>query len=352
MPLDGSAPRMAVRYLSAVSVSRVVAPGFVGAPQDTNVLRRQFSPDGRQIVLSVAANANVLDQELRVVNLETGVVAMPVPFNSFPTAVQIDVNPVWSPDGAHIAFVRLSATGASGEIWVMNADGGSGTRIWTGCSACLPSSPLIHVASTAPRLYGWLPGSERIGFDPATSGQGAYAVIDLNGVVSAPATFSVTSADPASWGSASQMFVVGARQTGLPADRSQILQGAGPEQRTLQVLVDVTVNPNDNNVTGVHDPRWDPRGNPLLIYTEYGTEASFVIVDLGARTSKKVSSRVAFADWIPNGDAIVTLEEHPSTAPLSVTVYERDGRIRSQSSLFLIPNDTTYVLTDLAARAY
>jgi len=62
---------------------------------------------------------------------------------------------------------------------------------------------------------------------------------------------------------------------------------------------------------------------------------------------------VAYADWLSNGDAIVTLEVHPATAPLSVYVYERDGRLRAQPSLFLnIPNDTIYVLTDLAARAY
>jgi hypothetical protein len=358
IPLDGSTPRVAVRYQSSVTGGLVVPPGsgpgpFVGSQQDTNVLRRQFSPDGRQIVLSVAASADVLDQELRVVNLETGAIATPFPANSFPGAAQIDVNPVWSPDGAHIAFVALSAIGASGEIWVMHSDGGAATRIWTGCSACLPSSTLIHVASAAPRLYGWLPGSQRIGFDPANPRPGSYAVIDLNGVVTAPATFAVTSVDPASWGSASQAFLVGARQVGLPADRSQILQGAGPDQASLQVIADVTVNPKDNNVTGVYDPRWDPQGSETLFYLENGIQGSLVIADLNARTSKLVSGRVAHADWLSNGDAIVTLEQHPATAPLSVYVYERDGRLRAQPSLFLkIPNDTIYVLTDLAARAY
>ena len=358
IPLDGSPPRMAVRYQSAVTGGLVVPPGsgpgpFVGSRRDTNVLRRQFSPDGRWIVLSVAAKADVLDQELRVVNLETGAIATPFPANSFTGSGQVDVNPVWSPDGAHIAFVALSASGTSGEVWVMNSDGGAATRIWTGCSACLPSSALIHVASAAPRLYGWLPGSQRIGFDPAPSGQGAYAVIDLNGVVTSPAAFAVTSVDPASWGSASQAFLVGARQKGLSEERSQILQGARPEQDTLQVIADVTVNPNDHTVTGVRDPRWDPAGLRTLIYLDSGVDAALVIVDLDTRTSKLVSGRVAYADWLSNGDAIVTLEVHPATAPLSVYVYERDGRLRAQPSLFLnIPNDTIYVLTDLAARAY
>ncbi len=357
MPLDGSAPRMAARYQSAVTGGLGVPPGpgprsLVDSRRDTNVLRRQFSPDGRQIALSVAANAGVLDQELRVVNLETGAVAMPVPFNSFPAASQFDVNPVWSPDGAHIAFVALSSSGTSGELWVMNPDGGGATRLWVGCNACQPSSSLIHIATAPPRIYGWLPGSQRIAFDPAPSGQGAYAVIDLNGETSPAGAFQVTSVDPASWGSASQMFVVGARQAGLPADRSQVLRGDGPEQHSLQVIADVTVNPNDNNVTGVHDPRWDPQGSRMLVYLESGVQGSLVLADLDARTSKQLSSRVAYADWMSNGDGIVTLEVHPATAPLSVYVYERDGRLRAQPPPLVIPNDTRNVLTDLAARAY
>ncbi|HAF11290.1 MAG TPA: hypothetical protein DCK98_14575 [Chloroflexi bacterium] len=61
---------------------------------------------------------------------------------------------------------------------------------------------------------------------------------------------------------------------------------------------------------------------------------------------------MAYADWMSNGDGIVTLEVHPATAPLSVYVYERDGRLRAQPPPLVIPNDTRNVLTDLAARAY
>jgi Tol biopolymer transport system component len=39
-------------------------------------------------------------------------------------------DPTWSPDGAKIAFVRLS--GSNSEIWVMNADGTSQTRLTFG----------------------------------------------------------------------------------------------------------------------------------------------------------------------------------------------------------------------------
>lgn len=343
MPLDGSTPRLAVRYRSAFTNGSTIDP------RDTNVLRRQFSPDGRRLVLSVATTDDGCSQELRVIDLETGAVTIPF-HNAFPTATNLDVNPAWSPDGALIAFVRLASTGASGELWVRNPDGSAAQLLWTGCNACQPSSPLIHRASGPPRIYGWLPDSQHIGFDPANFAQNAYGVMDLHGLPSDPAIYAVNTSDPASWRNQSPMFAA-STAGGTPPVHTQIVVSDGPDQRSPQIVADVTVNPNDNNVTGVHDPRWDPKGNPLLVYTEYGIEASFVIVDLGARTTKKVSGRVAYADWMPNGDGIVTLEEHPSTAPKSVNVYERDGRIRT-SGLFLDSTNTSYTLTDLTARSY
>lgn len=341
LPLDGSAPRLAVRYRSAFTAR------FNLDQRDTNILRRQFSTDGRRVVLSVATSDDGTSQELRVIDLEAGAVAIPLP-QSFPTATRLDVNPAWSPDGAHIAFVRLSVTGTAGELWVSNPDGGAAKVIWTGCNACQPSSPLIHRASAPPRIYGWLPDSQHIGFDPVNFEHGYYATIDLNGATTEPAAFFVNTVDPASWRNLA--FAV-STEGGNGSGRTQILVSENPQQRYPQIVADVTVNPNDNNVTGVHDPRWDPKGEPLLIYTEYGIEASFVIVDLGARTTKKVSGRVTYADWMPNGDGIITLEEHPSTAPKSVNVYERDGRIRT-SGLFLDSTNTNYTVTDITARSY
>jgi hypothetical protein len=113
----------------------------------------------------------------------------------------------------------------------------------------------------------------------------------------------------------------------------------------------VVVNPNDNTVSGVRSPRWDPSGRDRLIYLEAGVQGSFVLADIAGSTKKQVGGRVAFAEWMPDGSAIVTLEEHPSTAPLSVYVYDRDG-MPLVDRHFLSDTDFTYRLSDLAPRAY
>jgi hypothetical protein len=76
-----------------------------------------------------------------------------------------------------------------------------------------------------------------------------------------------------------------------------------------------------------------------------------VLADITGSTKKQVGGRVAFAEWMPDGSAIVTLEEHPSTAPLSVYVYDRDGTLLVDRH-FLSDTDFTYRLSDLAPRAY
>jgi len=331
LPLDGSTPRLAVRYQSGFRMQNTFDV------RDTNILRRQLSPDGRRVLLSVATGANGANQELRIINLETGAISVP-----FPTGARVDVDAAWSPDGTRIAFVRREAAVgrvAFGDLWVANVDGSGARMLKAGGQA----SPL--------RLWGWLPDSQHIAFDPVNFEHAYLAVLDMNGVAS-PQGYEVNSVDPASWRNGSPALAAGINVSGNVLDHFQIAISDAPDQRPQQIVADVTTSPNDNTITGVRDPRWDPSGSRTLIYVEDGTQGSFVIVDLDARTTKRVSGRVARADWLPNGEAIVSLEEHPSTAPRSVYVWERDGRLR-KSGLFVEATPTTpYTLTDLAARSY
>jgi len=327
VPLDGSAPRMAVRYQSSFVEQNMF--DF----RDTNILRRQFSPDGRRAVLSVSDGAQ--NQELRVINLETGAISIPFPGS------HVDVDVAWSPDGSRLAFVRrvpVAGGVGSGAIWVANVDGSNARMLRSGGQA----SP--------PRLFGWLPDSQRLAFDPVNFEHAYIAVLDMSGTAS-PQGYEVNSVDPASWRTGSPALTVGINLSGNVGDHFQIVAADAPDQRSPRIVADVTTNPNDRTITGVRDPRWDPAGSQTLIYVEDGTQGSFVIADLSAGTTKRVSSRVGRADWLPSGDGIVTIEEHPSTAPRSVYVWEKDGRLR-KSGLVIDANLTDYTLTDLAARTY
>jgi len=299
-------------------------------------LRQQFSPDGKRLVLSVVDADDPHVQLLEVVDIETGTVA-----RMFDGQPRNDVKPAWSPDGRLIAFVRLPEVGLSGDIWISAPDGTAARRIRSGTQGA------------SPRVYGWLPDSRRIGFDPLNFEWSGYRLIDLAGVESGDiGGRSATTADPVSWRTKSPSFAGGFGDTPRPS-RTQIIVADSPDQATPFIVDDVAPNPADNTISGVRDPRWDPKGSNTLVYIESGTQGSAVIADLDARTSTRIGGRVSLADWTAAGTAIVTLEEHPSTAPLSVYVYGRDGKFRS-GGLFL-PIDgaaISYALTDLAVRAY
>ena len=324
LPLDGSLARMAVRYQSSFAEQGTFDY------RDTNILRRQFSPDGRRVVLSVSDGGQ--NQELRVINLETGAVSVLFPGS------HVDVDAAWSPDGSKIAFVRRAS--GTGEVWVANADGANAKMLKAGG----PASP--------PRLFGWLPDSQRLSLVPQVFEQARIAVLDLNGNVTPGPGYNTNSVDPASWRNGSPALAVGINASGNPPEHFQIVVSNGPDEQSPRIVADVNMSgQTDRTVTGVRDPRWDPAGSQTLIYVEDGTQGSLVIADLSAGTKKQVSGRVSRADWLPNGDGIVSIEEHPSTAPKTVNVYERDGRIR-KSDLFLQLNDFDHTLTDLAARTY
>ncbi|HLQ05398.1 MAG TPA: hypothetical protein VK197_07070, partial [Verrucomicrobiae bacterium] len=135
--------------------------------------------------------------------------------------------------------------------------------------------------------------------------------------------------------------------------RTDIVVGADPASASRNVA-NVIVNPNDNTVTGVRSPRWDPSGRDRLIYLEEGIQASFVLADISSVTTikKQAGGRVRRAEWMPDGSAIVALEEHPSTAPLAVWVYDADARLLIDALFLPNADNSGYSLSDLAPRAY
>jgi hypothetical protein len=109
VPLDGRSPVQAVSYPAGVS--------FVPTLSDlTPYLRRQFSPDGTRLALSVQG-------ELVIVDLSSGQVGR--------LGTQ-GVLPAWSKDGSQIAYVNWatqSFVNGDARIWIVPVSGGPSREI-------------------------------------------------------------------------------------------------------------------------------------------------------------------------------------------------------------------------------
>jgi hypothetical protein len=331
IPLDRSAPRLAVRY-------RTTQMNTFGstASVDTNVLRRQFSPDGRRIVLSVATGADAGGHGLAVIDLEAGRLVTVIGGSG-----EKELSPAWSPDGKLIAFVRPLTTAFGSEIWVVGADGSGARRLRTA------------TVGTPNRVFGWTPDSTRIGFSPVDFESTTYALLDLNGSVSGQLRGILNSGDAADWRAREPGFAVSTMDSPYTPTRSDIIVGSDPSLAS-RFVADVVVNPNDNTVTGVRNPRWDPSGRDRLIYLENGIQGSFVLADISSSnvTKKQAGGRVSFAEWLPDGSGIVTLEVHPPTAPPAAWLYDADGKFVVDALFLPNASNAGYSLTDLAPRAY
>jgi WD40 repeat protein len=327
--LDRSAPRLAARYRSTQTNS-------FGSMFDTNILRRQFSPDGRRLVLSVSTGAGANGHGLAVIDLEAGRLATMIGGSN-----ERELTPAWSPDGRLIAFIRPLVTTLASEIWIVAPDGSGARRLRTG------------TVGTSNRVFGWTADSRRIGFSPVDFESTTYALIDLNGIESPPLRAILNSGDAVDWRAREPGFAVSTTDSPYTPTRSDIIIGTDPASASRSVA-DVVVNPSDNTVTGVRNPRWDPSGRDRLIYLQNGIQGSFVLTDISSSnvTRKQAGGRAAFAEWLADGSGIVTLEEHPSTAPLSVYVYDADAKLVASGLFLPNPNNEGYRLADLAARSY
>lgn len=305
---------------------------------DTNRLARQFSPDGKRIVLSVGVGPVDPIYQLVILEPETGVVTPLLPVTSTRAHGR---SPAWSPDGQRIAFSRriYPTQAIDGELWVAAADGSGAKRLW------------VAAQGAGTTVWGWTADSRRIGFDPVGFEWAGYALIDLDGNITKLTDRPVSSLAAVSWRDRAPVFAGSFGDT--PRPQTVDLLVADTAGGPTRVVASQTRRP-DNSVVGLNDPRWDPSGRDVLLYQQTGVDRGTVILDLATGASRVVGSRIKLAEWGARGESIVNVEEHPSTAPDTLYVWSRDGRLLREG-LGLPPDPSSgqiYRLIDLAVRAY
>ena len=297
VPLDGGSAVQAVTYSAAV-------PLIEGLSDLTPYLRRQFSPDGMRLVLSVQG-------ELVIVDLATGVVHR--------LGAQ-GVGPVWSKDGSEIAFVSAASQSfVSGDsrIWIVPFGGGPSREI--------PAHP-----GSRPTPIEWSPDSTQL----LVSSQDGIDVVD------ARSGGAVRHLDGAAWAfghwraATPQIALPTVTSPGAPVvSRLVVLANSNAPER---VLLESTQTFDAGGVASpsilFSDPRWSPVGDDILYVetrqTPTGSSALKAhVYDLSSGRDTDISVDAYQATWTWDGKQIVYLT--PSAAFRgyggSLRIATRDG---------------------------
>jgi dipeptidyl aminopeptidase/acylaminoacyl peptidase len=334
IPLGGGEPRLAVRYVNATTPSTNTGD---------NVLARQFSPDGRRLVLSAATSRAAGGERIGMflIDLETGRV----------TALAAEdgaehERPAWSPDGRRIAYVKRPIIGNTGTfdegIWVVNVDG-SGAR-----KVPLAPAPAQSEFPAQTFLYSWTPDGRLAWFylslenalmltdvDSGTHTRVRSGVGDARGL-------SFRSAVPRIAGSFSD------RPGNCPGHFVAVLDGA-PER----ILVRAPERPQCP--LRIHDVRWDPGRDEVLYVLEIAPKGELHIRDLSGADQRIASqTEPVLAEWSPTGTHVLyinRISQQQLAIPLrgdELRYVRRNGN--DDRSIFL-PRAVAS-LSDLAARVY
>lgn len=308
VPLAGGPPRLAARYVNATTPATSTGE---------NVLARQFSPDGRRLVLSAAMPRAQGGERLSlfIVDLET---ARVTPVGAEDAADH--ERPAWSPDGRRIAYVKrpiigagTTASGSDEGIWVMNVDG-SGAR-----KVALPPAPAGMHFPAQTYLHSWTPDGRLAWFYQAVVtltltdiDSGAHtevrpAVGDVRGI-------SFRTAVPRIAGSFSD------RPGNCPGHYVAVLDGA-PER----ILVRAPERPQCP--LRIHDVRWNPTRDEILYILE-STTNELHVHGLSGATHRVVSGADAvLAEWSSAGTHLLYIHRN---APDQVgRLPLRGGELRS-----------------------
>jgi dipeptidyl aminopeptidase/acylaminoacyl peptidase len=282
VPVDGGSPVQAVSYPAAV-------PLIESLSDLTPYLRRQFSPDGMRLVLSVQG-------DLVIVDLATGA-ARPLGAPG--------VGPLWSKDGLQIAYVNAaSQSSVSGDsrIWIVPVGGG-------------PSREIPARAGSRPTPIEWSPDSSQL----------LVSSLDGIDVVDVRSGGSVRHIDGQAW--VFGHWRSATPQIALPTVTSHgatvvsrlvtLDNSSAPERVLLESKETFDAGGVASPSISFSDPRWDPASNEILYVetrqTSTGASAFKAhVYDVASGRDSVVALDAYQATWTWDGKQIVYLT--PSVA--------------------------------------
>jgi Tol biopolymer transport system component len=145
-----SAADMGLYLISALGgTEHRVYPGPLNTRTECN--RVDWSPDGQSLLFS-KPGADLVGARIHLLSLADSTVK---PLTS-PPEQEIDCEPAFSPDGTNVAFVRGSAGGNLGDLFVMKISGGDPVQLTSNNTGGTPA---------------WTPDGQEIVFSSAMGGQ-------------------------------------------------------------------------------------------------------------------------------------------------------------------------------------
>jgi len=318
IPVSGGAAVQVARYNDRIDQT-ITYPGLM---LPANELRRQLTPDGRRIVLSVGEDvAGGQRSRLALIDLERGTLAQ---------VVRDDadlIRPAISPDGTKIAYVRRMPIASNRALvddglWIVNADGTGARRLSPGADGLFTW------------IFGWTPDSKGVIFDHLEWSAGPL-VIDVasgnrtlvGGFV--PRDWLTLGNDFAFRTRGSPSVVAGLSSQGFQGEYSLVVADrAGGPQRTLVA--------EGNTFFLLGAPRWNPKSDEILYrHIARLDQIEFFVANLtGAHTRIPLAVRPYLADWTSDGAGIVYLSQRPTPPDFSevgaslataVRIAKRDG---------------------------
>jgi Tol biopolymer transport system component len=318
IPVSGGATVQIARYVDRIDKT-ISYPNF---DVQANELRRQLTPDGRRLVLSVGEDLSGTPRyRLAVVDLDGGALRQ---------VVRDDadlIRPAISPDGTKIAYVRRFPTGSTDRfvddgLWVVNVDGTGARRLAPGAAGLFTW------------IFGWTPDSKGVIFDTLEWSAGPLVIDVASGTRTlvggfVPRDWLALGNDFAFRTGRSPSIVAGLSSKAFQGEYSIVVANrAGDPQRTLVA--------EGNTFFLLGAPRWNPKTDEILYrHVMRLNEMEFFVADLtGAHTRVPLAVRPYLADWTSDGAGIVYLSQDITPEDFSkvgaslaraVRIAKRDG---------------------------